>query len=748
MSKKTPNLFVAVDELDKCYTRFHSFQAEVELDKDEASKTAALGELVVTETKATPITKHKKPSALKKPPNTLGDDQNRVFRKSMLEDKGYEPLDFAYERSIGENDSVYSNFIELILQAKKKVGRIVVRDGIEIVGHATGFMVSEQLMLTNWHVFKSKHSVKNSTVEFNYELDLNANAKEPIVFDLDSDTFYKSNKELDYCLVALSPKDRLGGVDLSSIGFIPLELGSGKLGDIGKESLNIIHHPDGDYMQLSIRENTFTKVLSSFIWYESDTAQGSSGSPVFNDQWQLVALHHMGVAKKNKRGQYIDKDDEVIHIIDNKIDLSRIVWIANEGVRISVILKHLKKNYSDLQPIKQILENADKYSKINIVKQETIDTNLASINNQPGIVATNMTNLMKENINISIPQSIIEDEKQININLTTKSVLTSNIQSKEKQEPISSAGQITLSEHETLHRQNNFDYSDCTGYDPNFLGEQIEFPMPNDSIIEQMAISKDNEVLLDYHKFSVVFNATKKLPAISGINIDGDSEMRKDKTKRKDDWIKDRRIDLDVQLDQKSFYRGSGFDRGHMSRREDANWGENAAEAKRNADLTCVYTNACPQVPALNRSNLSGLWGKLEKVVLERGAEKEGGGTNKITVFSGPIFNHDDKIREGIAVPMEFYKIILWMTDQGDLKATGFKLSQISLVANIDFEQMDLDKDLEFQEYMCSISSLGEATNIDFSKLIKYDTYTNQNDSQLENENLLLEFLKSKNVTE
>ncbi len=37
----------------------------------------------------------------------------------------------------------------------------------------------------------------------------------------------------------------------------------------------------------------------------TDTAPGSSGSPVFNDQWEVVALHHMGVPKRNEHGDLL-----------------------------------------------------------------------------------------------------------------------------------------------------------------------------------------------------------------------------------------------------------------------------------------------------------------------------------------------------------------------------------------------------------------------------------------------------------
>ena len=162
-----------------------------------------------------------------------------------------------------------------------------------------------------------------------------------------------------------------------------------------------------------------------------------------------------------------------------------------------------------------------------------------------------------------------------------------------------------------------------------------------------------------------------------------------------------------------------------MSRREDADWGPTPAEAKRDADLTCMYTNACPQVAGINQSKKQGLWGILEKVVLENGAKQEQGKTAKISVFNGPVFKETDPVYKGIQVPMEFFKIVVWLTDKGKLKATAFKLSQSTLVDDIDFEQLDLDQNIDFKEYQCSISSLQKATKLDLSHLTPYDTFDN-----------------------
>jgi endonuclease G len=80
-------------------------------------------------------------------------------------------------------------------------------------------------------------------------------------------------------------------------------------------------------------------VLDNFLHYRTDTSPGSSGSPVFNDQWEIVALHHSGVPKKDAQGRILTRDGRVWN---KSISESQIAWVANEGVRISRILKHLE----------------------------------------------------------------------------------------------------------------------------------------------------------------------------------------------------------------------------------------------------------------------------------------------------------------------------------------------------------------------------------------------------------------------
>ncbi len=640
-------------------------------------------------------------------PDAVAPKQNLESRKRMLRDAGLEPVDFAFERAIGKNDSVYSNFTEILNMAKSKVARLVWRESANEFGYATGFMVSERLLLTNWHVFKTAEAAQNGEVQFQYEYDASGRPKTPVIFKLAPEEFFFSHEPLDYCLIAVQPIDVRGVSPLSAIGYHFLNPKLGKLANEGQEFVNLIHHPDGDYMQLSIRENKFVKIMNNTLWYEADTSQGSSGSPVFNDQFQVVALHHMGVAKKSEDSKnYLDKDGEIIPVVDGKIDSSKVVWIANEGIRISKLTVHLFKQFPD-NPLVNGLKipfNAEVPVQI-----QAVETEPQSADN--------------ENIRISIPRSALQENGffQISVQNKTGAAAPSGTPS------FGVSGTLSDPELEEealrISVEAAMDYSDCKGYDPAFMGAKFPLPKPNKEMAPFAAKLKGTQdIELKYQHYSTIQHAVRKMPMVSAINVDGNPDLRKDESAREDHWLRDNRIDQEAQLNEK-FYTKSGFDRGHMSRREDASWGATAEDAKRFADLTCMHTNACPQAPKLNRSTSKGLWGKLEKIILETGVKAEIGATSKISVFNGPIFSDNDPVFRGVQIPMEFWKLVVWKNEKKKLRATAFKLSQASVVGDIDFEVLDFDKNIEFKEFQCSIKTLEKLTQLDFSAYQKYDTF-------------------------
>jgi endonuclease G len=241
----------------------------------------------------------------------------------------------AFERVIGRSDLMSINYLELGLAAARSVGRVRIRGaGAQTLGYGTGFLVSPRLLLTNNHVLEDAATAANSRVEFNYQEDVTGRPLSVVSFELDPAMFFVTDVGLDFSLVAVQDADeRLG-----EFGWLRLfgEEGKAVIGDC----LSIIQHPSGEPKQLALRDNELVDVLDRFLHYRTDTQRGSSGSPVFNDQWEVVALHHSGVPAKDPNGNWLATDGS--RWTPDMGD-DRRKWVANEGVRISRIVRHIRE---------------------------------------------------------------------------------------------------------------------------------------------------------------------------------------------------------------------------------------------------------------------------------------------------------------------------------------------------------------------------------------------------------------------
>src|SRR5262249_15712815 len=129
------------------------------------------------------------------------------------------------------------------------------------------------------------------------------------------------------------------------------------------------------------------------------------------------------------------------------------------------------------------------------------------------------------------------------------------------------------------------------GYDPMFLGREVPMPIVT-GVAEEYR----------YRHFSVVLNAARRLAWYSAANI----SRREASTERPMGWLPDRMLPLGFQP-QSDHYRGTGFDRGHLTRSLAVAWGEPtfAAIARKHAFF---WTNTAPQHPRMNQ----GWWLSLE----------------------------------------------------------------------------------------------------------------------------------------
>ncbi|MEU4248045.1 DNA/RNA non-specific endonuclease [Amycolatopsis sp. NPDC026612] len=220
------------------------------------------------------------------------------------------------ERIVLTDDLLGVGYLEGGVAASGAVGRVNIRNAQgRLVGYGTGSLVSPELLLTNHHVLPDAEAAGFSVIEFDYQDGIDGLPRSVRAFALDPDRFFAADRELDFALVAV----KATADELRPFGFNRLIASEGKA--IVGDFVTIVQHPGGGKKQVALRENRVVDVLEEFLHYETDTEPGSSGSPVFNDQWEVVALHHASVpaAGHAEYGGFL-----------------------NEGIRVSKLLKFLR----------------------------------------------------------------------------------------------------------------------------------------------------------------------------------------------------------------------------------------------------------------------------------------------------------------------------------------------------------------------------------------------------------------------
>jgi endonuclease G, mitochondrial len=216
--------------------------------------------------------------------------------------------------------------------------------------------------------------------------------------------------------------------------------------------------------------------------------------------------------------------------------------------------------------------------------------------------------------------------------------------------------------------------------------------------------------VLTYRNFSVVMNAKRRLCYFSAVNING--EKLKSVKGRRPRWRFDKRLDAKFQIKDECYglETEGKFSRGHMTRREDPNWGT-AAHAIVSNRHTFYVPNACPQIQPFN----AGVWFALEDYALENCKQDD----MRISVFTGPVFRDDDPEYFGVQVPVIFWKVIAFKHDDTEeLTATGYTLSQRDLLpTNEEFVFG------QFRQRQVTIKSIEKLTGLSFGSLHEHDPF-------------------------
>jgi endonuclease G, mitochondrial len=167
----------------------------------------------------------------------------------------------------------------------------------------TGFLIDNNLLLTNYHVLQTETSTPDN---------INANAREIVLrfgyFTAETGGATKGQTfrlEQNQPMVQHSPTDKLDYVLLrvedKIIKTSEIKKAECEFNNLLAErmTLAILQHPDGESMKLAVSSDGITSVQpqTGLVQYLTRTSGGSSGSPCFNENWKVVALHHAERAK-------------------------------------------------------------------------------------------------------------------------------------------------------------------------------------------------------------------------------------------------------------------------------------------------------------------------------------------------------------------------------------------------------------------------------------------------------------------
>lgn len=222
------------------------------------------------------------------------------------------------------------------------------------------------------------------------------------------------------------------------------------------------------------------------------------------------------------------------------------------------------------------------------------------------------------------------------------------------------------------------------GYDPAFMGKKLPVAPPRwRKLREKDLVSVDGSKLLDYPHHSIALSSTRKFPLFTAANIDG-GLFRKILRRvvfpsGRDEWSLDPRA-RDYQWGADLYAAPkSDFDRGHLVKREDAQWGADDTEARDGARSTFFFTNCVPQVGDLNRKE----WRSLEDYILKKESAPN---KLKVNVFTGPVLSEHDPFfvhpvkGQSVQLPVLFWKVIYFTNDGRALSRVGFLMGQRNLL--------------------------------------------------------------------
>ncbi len=267
----------------------------------------------------------------------------------LLQDNKVEIVN-GFERIQGVSRLVSFSWITKLLTYRQTVGRIRLSRG-----YGTGFLLKGGYLLTNQHVFDihnnefaSRQKLANGYVEFNvteedapdirrYSFDPDFYLFSPVPFKAGDKIFQQFPQKgyYDYALVKLVPN---GLIPINDLGHVQFET---QFLPHVNDLVSIIQYPRGDIQKFALADNQVSHPhWDHYFYYNTDTDEGSSGAPVFNKHWKVVAIHHYG---QN------EKDDSNFQTLRGgvMVNAQKEQAYTNRGILISYVLTDIQQKAAE-----------------------------------------------------------------------------------------------------------------------------------------------------------------------------------------------------------------------------------------------------------------------------------------------------------------------------------------------------------------------------------------------------------------
>lgn len=236
------------------------------------------------------------------------------------------------EAIVGQDDMVDFAFLQNGVTVGRSVARVVVprfENGVQVktpdgkpwlmVG--TAWMIGPQLAITNHHVINARNADEPSAAKVDFD---RQGAEAIVEFDFDQadalkvtegvDAVVTASKQLDYAILRF--KNQLAR-DVLRLFHNRVQVNATTY-----MAVNIIQHPRGQLKRVAFRNNLVTGADNDVVRYFTDTDFGSSGSPVCDDNWHVLALHRgakyaQGVKYRGKENAYVNFGSQIQAVLDD-----------------------------------------------------------------------------------------------------------------------------------------------------------------------------------------------------------------------------------------------------------------------------------------------------------------------------------------------------------------------------------------------------------------------------------------------